>query len=448
MPFNDFGYSLHETGWRVTLPSWWKRSSINLLQLGKVNRVFEARFNRQPVRSPSICRDLRTPSPRGSGAHVAHERNRVRCRALASKPRENQLGIGVHRKERVLLPNFGAFFDRDTALSLLNEAVQLVALDALDSQILKFVPHHLGGALRRDEKQSHDCVAVESSQALCRTDRAAFDKTFESERGHFGMRCDGVPRQLVVGFTESGFAGLAAPALNAALTEVTKLLAGLVLASNTCHDFSPLDCWREKSQTQFGSGLRLTPRFGLSPALPVSAGSGALSVNYDLGWRFDRDLYGLTGSECDLDSDDHAVFILPESPVAAGLSYLASNSGRDRNGIRPLAEFERPPRFRANDLALLPQSLQNGVEESQGILYPHKVVAPSSESVSDLNGAQRYATGLSHHGAHKIGPCGLCLNLLPERITKAYFGRLQLRDLRVQATSFTDFVRHLQSNFG
>ena len=44
--------------------------------------------------------------------------------------------------------------------------------------------------------------------------------------------------------------------------------------------------------------------------------------NESLGWWLDRDLYGLTGSERDLDSDYHAAFILPESPVAAGLSHL------------------------------------------------------------------------------------------------------------------------------
>jgi len=41
-----------------------------------------------------------------------------------------------------------------------------------------------------------------------------------------------------------------------------------------------------------------------------------------LGWWLDRDFYGLTGSKGDFDSNYHAGFILPESPVAAGLSHL------------------------------------------------------------------------------------------------------------------------------
>jgi hypothetical protein len=65
----------------------------------------------------------------------------------------------------------------------------------------------------------------------------------------------------------------------------------------------------------------LPPRSGLAPT-PVSAEAGALNISYVLGWWFDRDFYGVTGSECDLDADYHAGFILPESPVPAGLSYL------------------------------------------------------------------------------------------------------------------------------
>jgi len=117
-----------------------------------------------------------------------------------------------------------------------------------------------------------------------------------------------------VKFAESGFAGIAAPALNAALTEVAESFAGLVLASDAGHGFSPLAFCGEKPQNQFGSRSWLTPRFGLAPP-PVSAGSGALVKHYDLGWWLNRDNYGLTSSEANLNSDNHAVCILPESPV-------------------------------------------------------------------------------------------------------------------------------------
>jgi hypothetical protein len=97
-----------------------------------------------------------------------------------------------------------------------------------------------------------------------------------------------------------------------------------MLASYARHGLFSACVLREKPYNHFGSGLRLIPRFGLAPQ-PVSAGSGALSVSYGLGWWFDRNLYGLTGSKCDLNSDNHVVFILPESPVGAGLSHLTPN---------------------------------------------------------------------------------------------------------------------------
>src|SRR5579862_286925 len=99
--------------------------------------------------------------------------------------------------------------------------------------------------------------------------------------------------------------------------------------------FSPLDFCGKKPHTHFGSGVRLTPRFGLAPP-PVSAGSGALIVSYALGWGLNRDNYGLTVSKANLNREFHADSILSESPVAAGLSHLTPNSppnliGRNRS---------------------------------------------------------------------------------------------------------------------
>jgi len=85
--------------------------------------------------------------------------------------------------------------------------------------------------------------------------------------------------------------------------------------------FSPLGVLREKPYNRFGSGLRLTPRFGLAPQ-PVDAGSGAVSVSYVLGWGLNRNHYGLTVSKANLNPESHADSILPESPVAAGLSHF------------------------------------------------------------------------------------------------------------------------------
>jgi hypothetical protein len=106
----------------------------------------------------------------------------------------------------------------------------------------------------------------------------------------------------------------------------SEFLAGLVLASDAGHGLSPLDFCGETGHNRVPrSRAWVTPRFGLAPA-SASTETGVLISGYVLGWWFDRDFYGVTGSECDLDADYHAGFVLPESPVDAGLSYLAPKS--------------------------------------------------------------------------------------------------------------------------
>jgi hypothetical protein len=125
-------------------------------------------------------------------------------------------------------------------------------------------------------------------------------------------------------FAECGLAGLTAPALNTALTEVTESLAGSVLASGTGHGFSPLDFWRKKPLNLIEVWMRASSASELAPPT-AGTGSGALIVSYVLGWWLDRDFHGLTVSEANCDCDRHADFILSESPVAAGLSHLTPN---------------------------------------------------------------------------------------------------------------------------
>src|ERR1700692_118968 len=133
-------------------------------------------------------------------------------------------------------------------------------------------------------------------------------------------------RRLGLRFAEGNVAGLAAPALNAVLTEVPKSLAGLVLASGAGHVVSPLAFCEETSQNRFSRSMAwVTPRCGLVPA-SAETEAGTLSVSYVLGWWLDRDFHGLTVSEANCDCDRHADFILPESPVAAGLSHLVTKS--------------------------------------------------------------------------------------------------------------------------
>jgi hypothetical protein len=129
---------------------------------------------------------------------------------------------------------------------------------------------------------------------------------------------------------ERGFAGRAAIPLDVALAIAPKL-ASRVVTAFAGHVISPLALCGETSHNILESRAWVTPRFGL-PRNLLEQEAGRLISDYGLGWGLNRDLYGLTSSETDCDSNNHAVFILPESPVEAGLSYCTQE-----NSFTPLA---------------------------------------------------------------------------------------------------------------
>jgi hypothetical protein len=313
-------YCFSEPWWCITAPSLGARR-VDFLQLREVHRIAECRGDSQPIRPPSVSCELRVQAPFGTRIEIAHKRNRVGRCALACKPREDQLRVGIHSDERVLLSNVVALFDGRAAFPLLDEAMQLIALNEANRKIFQFVTHHCGAAICRNKQQPHDGIAVNASHALGGADRTAFDKALDYQRRDFRSAGDRVPRQFVVRFAESGIAGLAAPTLNAAFTEVSELLAGLVLAFYAGHGLSPLDFLRKKPLNLIEVWMRASSASELAPPT-VPAESGALNVSYGLGWWLNRDNYGLTVSKANLNPESHADSILPESPAGTGLSHL------------------------------------------------------------------------------------------------------------------------------
>ena len=68
------------------------------------------------------------------------------------------------------------------------------------------------------------------------------------------------------------------------------------------------------------------PAIWIKPRSLFAQEAGRTVKTSKLGWRLNRDFYGLTSSsEADFDNYSHAVFILPENPVRAGFSYLVQN---------------------------------------------------------------------------------------------------------------------------
>jgi len=163
---------------------------------------------------------------------------------------------------------------------------------------------------------------------LCAANRAALKQTLNRPCREFGLRNHRGSRQSRVRFAKGRFAGIAAPTLNAALTEVPKPFAGLVLASEAGHVISPLAFCGETSQNTFGSEAWVTPRFGLAPQ-PVCAGSGALSVKgYPLGWNNGYFHRWTVSSETNHNHDFHCVppFSRRSLVPPAGGSYLKPKS--------------------------------------------------------------------------------------------------------------------------
>ena len=119
-------------------------------------------------------------------------------------------------------------------------------------------------------------------QGLSRADPAALDKSLQGLFCQIGTRDECVTGQLRVGFRKTSLTGSAFPALDVALTEGTSLHADRVLASDTSHGLFSGCAEREKPYNHFGSGLRLTPRFGL--ALPGALTRDRAVFCYLVNW--------------------------------------------------------------------------------------------------------------------------------------------------------------------
>ena len=294
-----------------------------LRQFSKVGVQAETVGNTIGVVSKPISGDLHPPLD--AVVQVCEELRRIPHKALTHVKRRNQFGLGVDGAKHPLITELGRIAFSDTALFLPDEGPDFIDLEIPSVQSADLGVHHAGAVVSGYKQKPHDRVPVQASEPFRAANGAALKQALNCSHRQIGARDHRIPRQLFVEFRKSVLARSTFPALDSTFAEGASLHADRVLASDTGHGLFSACVEREKPYNHFGSGLRLTPRFGLAPQ-PVRAGSGALSVSYVLGWWLDRDLYGLTGSECNLDSQDHAAFILSESPVAAGLSHFTPKS--------------------------------------------------------------------------------------------------------------------------
>ena len=318
-------------------------AAVDLDKLRVVSAAREVVFDRSNVPAQPVRRKLE--SPVNPFAQIADKRIGAIAVAPSDVEGDDHLGYAVERDPDILIASLCRSVRPKPALMATNVGPDFVSLDKLSVNATYAGIPELAAFASSSFEQGKNRGLVQPSKP----GNSANANAFEHQRKSF---CRNVRRGVVraeglrsTGIGKGRVTGSAAPALDSALAVSPEFLSSTVVTSDAGHGFSPLDFCGEKPHTHFGSGVRLTPRFGLAPQ-PVSAGSGALIVNYVLGWWLDRYLYGLTGSECDLDSDSHAAFILPESPVPAGLSYLRPKSLALRRGPKSALARATEGRFK------------------------------------------------------------------------------------------------------
>jgi hypothetical protein len=254
------------------------RTRIEFYQLREVNVFSEMCIYGVNIRAVSIAGKLENTLR--SGAKVAHEIPRGVRVSVANVVRDDELGFAVQRKPR---PNSAPLSRSVGAQALFvasDERVHFVCLYQIGANVpyrrVKQSLAFVSGAYH----QIQDRADVQSSYAGDRTHAHAFHHHFEHAGS--GVNVNVVGFESFDRLGEGSFAGLAAPTLDAALTEVTEFLAALVLAFDAGHRVSPLAFCGETRHNELGSRAWVTPRFGLAP-LPVSAGSGAFNQLVSFG---------------------------------------------------------------------------------------------------------------------------------------------------------------------
>ncbi len=281
---SNLGYNPRDAWWgvprfgRIELPV----VAEHLRELREVAIRSEAFRNADGVVIQSVCGELYAIGH--ALMQVPQEGPRIGTNALADAKRRHQFGLRVNRNVNPLVANFGRVAASHVAPFFATVRPNLINLQIPGVEVPHSRVHQSGTAFASDKQEAHDRVPIQSSEPFGAADRAALKKALQRPCSGIRAGTHGAKRRSGLRFAEGCTTGIAAPALNAALTEVTESLAGLVLASETGHGFSPLDFCAELSHNEFGSGLWFTPRFGL--ALPTAlTGDRAVSCYLTSWWR-------------------------------------------------------------------------------------------------------------------------------------------------------------------
>src|SRR6185312_14307073 len=269
LPDSDFGYNLLDRTRGV--PPFGAVLPIVPKELYKLSEVHiqpKALGDGAGIMNQSIRRQLhRAGKP---FVQVPQERGSCLLRSLPNVERGDKFRLRINGNKNPLIANFIGVSLADVAGFLLNEAPDFINFQIPGPQIAHHGTHQFLAAIASVNKQAKNCISIQPGKTLSRSNGTSFQEALNCFGGGIGPRCESIACKSFVGFAESGTARITAPALNAAFTEVSELLASVVLASYACHGLFSACVEREKPYNVVGSELRLIPRFGLALP-PVSA---------------------------------------------------------------------------------------------------------------------------------------------------------------------------------
>lgn len=230
----DFGYNLRDRSWGVPLISKLAMVTIQFRQLSEISIAREGFLNSLAIKDVRIRGQLHAVSAE-SVIQIQHEGLRVGAGTFPDEVGRDELRIGIKGHENPLIAKVCRVIFSDLFLLLHQEAPNFITLNATAEQLAHLFVHYFFAALARQKQQPHDCVPVESSEPFSRANRTALKQTLDCASRYVRLRQHRVPRQPVVGFAESGFAGSAAPSLDSALTKVPESLCSTVVTTDARH---------------------------------------------------------------------------------------------------------------------------------------------------------------------------------------------------------------------
>jgi hypothetical protein len=395
---SDFGYNPRDAWWGVP-----RFGSVELPVIAKhLGQLREVHIRSKALRDShgvvvkAVCRELHAVGK--ALIQVPQESPRIGAHALANAKRGHQLGFCINRNVNPLVTQFGRVSATQVAPFLPDVAPDFVNLQIPGIQFAHSRVHQLGAVFASDNEQPHDRVAIQPRKPFGAANRAAFQKAMQRTFCRFGIRQEQVASEFLVRFAKRGIAGLAAPALNAALTEVAELFAGLVLAFGAGHGVSPLAFCGETRHNELGSEAWVTPRFGLAPP-PVSAGSGAFSQLFGFGGG------RVIGFHLSFPSgrgrSDHYCFA--KSKLSGNLCQFRVASQCAIKRLNPLITYE-PTAFLLDRLnfALFFETLQSIVDRNEFLFVFGEVVAPLYEIVPYRGNAKNSGVRKAKNFPHRV----------------------------------------------